>query len=124
MTTFGNPIYLESIPSQTSYDAETDMLSLGVRLYITDENGRKTANLMDATETFLWGQPSEFVAADIADYVGNWLVTFESSEDGGQSPVTITQADATTLKVQGLSLMNPATYDDAMYLDYDAAADR
>ena len=122
MTTFGNPVYLESIPSQTSYDAEKDMLSLGVRLYITDENGRKTANLMDATETFLWGQPSEFVAADIADYVGNWLVTFESSEDGGQSPVTITQADATTLKVQGLSLMNPATYDDAMYLDYDAAS--
>ena len=27
---------------------------------------------------------------------------------------------ATTLKVQGLSLMDPATYDDAMYLDYDA----
>ena len=55
-------------------------------------------------------------------YVGNWLVTFESGEDGGQSPVTISQADATTLKVQGLSLMNPATYDDAMYLDYDAAS--
>ncbi len=122
MTTFGNPIYLESIPSLTSYDAETDLLSLGIRLYIADENGRKIANLIDATETFLWGKTSEFVEADITDYVGNWVVPVESSQNGAtQILATITQEDAATLKVQGLSGVDPAEYDDTMYLDYDAS---
>ena len=120
MTTFGNPVYLESIPSQTSYDAETDVLSLGIRLYIADENGRKIANLMDATETFLWGKTSEFMEADITDYVGNWVVPFEGPDGATQILATITQEDAATLKVQGLSGVDPAEYDDTMYLDYNA----
>ena len=115
-------VRLEGTPNRSSYDAETGTLTLAFTFYLSNEDGDALADLVSVTETFLWGQSSEFVAADITDYVGNWLVTFESGEDGGQSPVTITQADATTLKVQGLSLMNPATYDDAMYLDYDAAS--
>ena len=122
LTTFGNMVRLEGTPNRSSYDAETGTLTLAFTFYLSNEDGDALADLVSVTETFLWGQSSEFVAADITDYVGNWLVTFESGEDGGQSPVTISQADATTLKVQGLSLMNPATYDDAMYLDYDAAS--
>ena len=100
LTTFGNMVRLEGTPNRSSYDAETGTLTLAFTFYLSNEDGDALADLVSVTETFLWGQPSEFVAADITDYVGNWLVTFESSEDGGQSPVTITQADATTLKVQ------------------------
>ena len=120
LTSFGQQVWVEGVANESSYDVENDKLTLALNLYFADEEGTKTFELGQFTETFLWGQPSEFVEADITDYVGNWLVTFESPEQRGTSPVTISQADATTLKVQGLSLMDPATYDDAMYLDYDA----
>lgn len=122
LTTFGNMVRLEGTPNRSSYNSETGELTLAFTLYLSNEDGDNLADLTQVTETFLWGQSSEFVAADITDFVGNWDVTFDSSDGGGESTVVITQADATTLKVQGLSLMDPAEYDDTMYLDYDAAS--
>ena len=121
LTSFGQTVWVEGTRG-SSYDPETDQLTLALNLYLADEDGNKLYDLNQFTETFLWGQPSEFVAADITDYVGDWIVTFDSPDGGGQSPVSITKEDNATLKVQGLSLMDPATYDDAMYLDYDAAS--
>ena len=121
LTSFGQTVWVEGTRG-SSYDPETDQLTLALNLYLADANGEKAYDLSQFTETFLWGQPSEFVQADIADFVGNWLVTFDSQQGGGGAPVTISQVDDATLMVQGLSLMEPAEFDDTMYLDYDAAS--
>ena len=122
LTSFGQTVWVEGTRG-SSYDPETDQLTLALNLYLADEDGNKLFDLNQFTETFLWGQPSEFVEADITDYVGNWVVPFESAEYGtAQTLVAITQEDNTTLKVQGLSGTDPAEYDDTMYLDYDAAS--
>ena len=121
LTSFGQTVWVEGTRG-SSYDPETGTLTLALNLYLADANGEKVYDLGQFTETFLWGKTSEFAEADITDYVGNWLVTFDSSQGGGQSLVSITQEDDVTLKVQGLSLMDPAEFDDTMYLDYDPAS--
>ena len=121
LTSFGQTVWVEGTRG-SSYDPETGTLTLALNLYLADANGEKAYDLGQFTETFLWGKTSEFAEADITDYVGNWLVTFDSSQGGGQSLVSITQEDDVTLKVQGLSLMDPAEFDDTMYLDYDPAS--
>ena len=122
LTSFGQTVWVEGVNNGSSFDPETGTLTLALNLYLADADGVKAYDLGQFTETFLWGKTSEFAEADITDYVGNWLVTFDSSQGGGQSLVSITQEDDVTLKVQGLSLMDPAEFDDTMYLDYDPAS--
>ena len=99
LTSFGQTVWVEGTRG-SSYDPETGTLTLALNLYLADANGEKAYDLGQFTETFLWGKTSEFAEADITDYVGNWLVTFDSSQGGGQSLVSITQEDDVTLKVQ------------------------
>lgn len=122
LTSFGQTVWVEGVTNGSSYDVENDKLTLALNLYLANEEGEKMYDLGEFTETFLWGQPSEFVEADITDYVGNWLVPFDNGQGALQIPVTISQEDDATLKVQGLSGVDPAEYDDTMYLDYDAAS--
>ena len=122
LTTFGNTVLLEGTPNRSSYDAETGTLTLGLTFYLADEDGKNIADLQEVTETFLWGQ-SEFdqlqKGTDIADYVGNWIVSLTDGSDGGQVLASITQKDATTLAVQGLTAGMMGDYDDTMLLSYD-----
>ena len=122
MTTFGNQVFVEGTPNRSSYDAETGTLTLGLTFYLADEDGKNIADLQEVTETFLWGQ-SEFdqlqKGTDIADYVGNWIVSLTDGSDGGQVLASITQKDATTLAVQGLTAGMMGDYDDTMLLSYD-----
>lgn len=122
LTTFGNKVYLEGTPNRSSYDPQTGTLTLGLTFYLADEDGKNIADLQEVTETFLWGQ-SEFdqlqKGTDIADYVGNWVVSLTDGTNGGELPVSITQKDATTLAVQGLTAGMMGDYDDTMLLSYD-----
>lgn len=122
LTSFGQTVWVEGVTNGSSYDVENDRLTLALNLYLANEDGEKMYDLGEFTETLLWGQTSEFVAADITDFVGNWLVSFDNGQGALQIPVTISQEDDATLKVQGLSGVDPAEYDDTMYLDYDAAS--
>ncbi len=121
LTSFGQQVWVEGVTNESSYDVENDKLTLALNLYFADEEGTKTFELGQFTETFLWGQPSEFVEADITDYVGNWVVPFDNGNGAQSILVNITQEGDAALKVQGLSGTDPASYDDTMYLDYDAA---
>lgn len=122
LTTFGNKVYLEGTPNRSSYDSKTGTLTLGLTFYLADEDGKNIADLQEVTETFLWGQ-SEFdqlqKGTDIADYVGNWVVSLTDGSEGGQVLASITQKDATTLAVQGLTAGMMGDYDDTMLLSYD-----
>lgn len=122
MTTFGNSVYLKGTANASSFDPETGTLTLGFTFYLADEEGNVIADLQETTETFLWGQ-SEFdqlqKGTDIADYVGNWIVSLTDGSDGGQVLASITQKDATTLAVQGLTAGMMGDYDDTMLLSYD-----
>ena len=122
LTTFGNKVYLEGTPNRSSYDSKTGTLTLGLTFYLADEDGKNIADLQEVTETFLWGQ-SEFdqlqKGTDIADYVGNWVVSLTDGSAGGQIPVSITQIAANTLAVQGLTAGMMGDYDDTMLLSYD-----
>ena len=122
MTTFGNAVYLKGTANASSFDTETGTLTLGFTFYLADEEGNAIADLQETTETFLWGQ-SEFdqlqKGTDIADYVGNWIVSLTDGSDGGQVLASITQKDATTLAVQGLTAGMMGDYDDTMLLSYD-----
>ena len=122
MTTFGNQVFVEGTPNRSSYDAETGTLTLGLTFYLADEDGKNIADLQEVTETFLWGQ-SEFdqlqKGTDIADYVGNWVVSLTDGSAGGQIPVSITQIAANALAVQGLTAGMMGDYDDTMLLSYD-----
>lgn len=122
LTTFGNKVYLEGTPNRSSYDSKTGTLTLGLTFYLADEDGKNIADLQEVTETFLWGQ-SEFdqlqKGTDIADYVGNWVVSLTDGSAGGQIPVSITQIAANALAVQGLTAGMMGDYDDTMLLSYD-----
>lgn len=124
LTTFGNPVYLKGTANASSFDTETGTLTLGFTFYLADEEGNAIADLQETTETFLWGQ-SEFdqlqQGTDIADYVGDWVVslTVTDGSEGGQVLASITQKDATTLAVQGLTAGMMGDYDDTMLLSYD-----
>lgn len=120
LTSFGQTVWVEGTRG-SSYDPETDQLTLALNLYLADEDGNKLFDLNQFTETFLWGQPSEFVEADITDYVGNWVVPFDNGNGAQSILVNITQEGDAALKVQGLSGLDPASYDDTMFLDYDAS---
>lgn len=121
LTTFGNQVLLEGTPNRSSYNTASGTLTLGLTFYLADEDGKNVADLQEVTETFLWGQNSEFdqlkKGTPITDYVGYWLATMTNDANGGETLATITQVDETTLAVKGLSLMSD--YDDTMYLSYD-----
>ena len=122
LTTFGNPVYLKGTANASSFDTTTGTLTLGFTFYLADEEGNVIADLQKTKETFLWGQ-SEFdqlqKGTAIADYVGNWIVSLTDGSDNGQVAVNITQKDATTLAVQGLTAGMMGNYDDTMLLSYD-----
>lgn len=121
MTTFGNEVFLKGTSRASSYDAVTGTLTLGFTFYIADEEGETIADLQETVETFLWGQ-NEFdqlqQGTDIADYVGNWIVTFSNGSSNGEILASITQQNANTLALQGLS-GGISGYDDTIYLTYD-----
>lgn len=120
LTTFGNKIYVDAVPGKCTVD-EDKKLTFVLSFYLTNEEGNKTAELMQSTETFLWGKgPLDKLekGKKIGDYVGTWLAPLTNGKNGGNLPVTVTKADETTLLVQGLSLLDD--YDDTMKLGYDA----
>ncbi|MEY8722725.1 hypothetical protein AALN73_16425 [Bacteroides stercorirosoris] len=119
LSTFGNAIYVDAVAGKCTVDAE-DKFTFTLSFYLADEEGNKTAELLQSTETFLWGRtPIDLLqhGKKIDDYVGTWVVPVENGEQSGKIPVTITKADGTTLLVSGLSLMD--NYDDTMALMYD-----
>lgn len=121
LTSFGNIVYLEGTPNKSSYDPTTETLTLGFTFYLADEDGKKTAELKQVIETFLWGQ-SEIDQLQknvpIEKYAGTWGVEFyDGNEYQGSLPITVAVKDASTLTVKGLSAMNG--YDDTMELVYD-----
>lgn len=120
LTTFGNKIYVDAVPGKCTVD-EDKKLTFVLSFYLTNKEGNKTAELMQSTETFLWGKgPLDKLekGKKIGDYVGTWLAPLTNGKNGGNLPVTVTKADETTLLVQGLSLLDD--YDDTMKLGYDA----
>ncbi len=123
LTSFGNTVYLEGTPNKSSYDLDTEKLTLGFTFYLADKDGKKTAELQQVIETFLWGQ-SEIEQLQknvpIEKYAGTWGVEFydyEKNQYQGSLPITVAVKDASTLTVTGLSAMND--YDDTMELTYD-----
>lgn len=121
MTTFGNDVFVELVADETSVDQETNTLTFGLSFYLADKDGNKTADLLQVSEVFTWGQgPLDKLekGKKIDDYVGNWKVPVESNSQAGYISVSITKADATTLLVNGLSVMRD--YDDTVELFYDS----
>lgn len=116
LTSFGNIVRLEGTPNRSSYDTETGELTLAFTLYLSNEEGDNLADLIQVTESFLWGQT---LSAPIDDYVGQWIVPFSDGTEDMQILVNISKQNANTLAVQGLSGMDAATYDDTMYIVYD-----
>lgn len=121
LTSFGNTVYLEGTPNKSSYDLDTEKLTLGFTFYLADKDGRKIAELKQVIETFLWGQ-SEIDQLQknvpIEKYAGTWGVEFyDGNEYLSSLPITVAVKDASTLTVKGLSAMNG--YDDTMELLYD-----
>lgn len=119
LTTFGNKIYVDAVPGKCMVDAG-NKFTFVLSFYLVDEEKNKTAELMQSTETFLWGKgPLDQLekGKKIEDYVGEWIVPLTNGKDGGNVPVAITKADETTLFVQGLSIVEG--YDDTMVLGYD-----
>lgn len=122
MTTFGNDVYMEGLSGKSSYDKESNVLTLGVSLYLADEEGNKTVELASGIEKFLWGKTEvDFLnGASTADkYVGSWSIDVVDSETMEllNSTVTITKADESTLIVKGLGFTKD--YDDSVLLNYD-----
>lgn len=120
MTTFGNTVYVEAVPGESTVDEE-NTFSFVLSFYLADKDGKKTAELMQATETFMWGRgPLDQLqkGKKIDDYVGTWVVPVTDGEQSGEIGVTITKADESTVLVQGLSVMKD--YDDTMAMGYDA----
>ena len=120
MTTFGNTVYVEAVPGESTVDEE-NTFSFVLSFYLADKDGKKTAELMQATETFMWGRgPLDMFqkGKKIDDYVGTWAAPVTDGKQSGRIGVTITKADESTLLVQGLSVMDE--YDDTMALGYDA----
>ncbi|MDE6172108.1 hypothetical protein [uncultured Bacteroides sp.] len=120
MTTFGNTVYVEAVPGESTVDEE-NTFSFVLSFYLADKDGKKTAELMQATETFLWGRgPLDQLqkGKKIDDYVGTWAVPVTDGKQSGKIGVTITKADESTVLVQGLSVMED--YDDTMAMGYDA----
>ena len=122
LTSFGTPIYVEGTAGASSWDATNEKLTLGLTLYLADENGKKTADVTSVTETFLWGQTEMdqlLKGKKIDDYVGTWQVPFT---DGtallGYAPVTLTKKDETTLIASGLSATGVT---DDVELQYNAS---
>lgn len=125
MTTFGNEVYMEGLSGKSSYDKNTNVLTLGVLLYLVDEDGKKTVELASGIEKFLWGKTEvDFLngASSADDYVGTWTsdVIDSESKEHFASTVTITKADESTLIVKGLGLTK--NYDDSVVLPYDKAS--
>ena len=122
LSTFGNPVFLEGTPGQSSFNPETEVLKLAVTLYLGDENGEKKADLKQGVETFLWGKTAldELeLGKDIDDYVGTWGVYTTNGEKEYNFPVTITKTGEKTLSVAGMSGMQ--NYDDRFELKYEVA---
>lgn len=120
LTTYGNKIYVDAVPGKCTVDAD-QKFTFVLSFYLVDTDGKKTAELMQSTETFLWGRgPLDQLVKGkkIEDYVGTWAVSLTNGQEGGKMPVSITKADKTTLLVQGLSIVKD--YDDTMALEYDA----
>lgn len=122
LTTFGTTVYVEGKSGASSWDAENEKLTLGLTLYIADEEGKKTGEITSVTETFLWGQ-TELDQLEkgkrIDDYVGTWAVPFTDGEEFlGYAPVTLSKKDETTLVASGLS--GKDTPDDVI-LEYSAS---
>lgn len=121
LTTYGNKIYVDAVPGKCTVDTENNKFTFVLSFYLVDEDGKKTAELMQSTETFLWGQgPLDQLVKGkkIGDYIGTWAVPLTDGSQSGKVPVTITKGDDATLLVKGLSLLED--YDDTMQLDYDS----
>lgn len=120
LTTYGNKIYVDAVPGKCTVNVDRDFTFV-LSFYLVDADGKKTAELMQSTETFLWGRgPLDQLVKGkkIEDYVGTWSVPLTDGQEGGKMPVSITKADKTTLLVQGLSIVKD--YDDTMALEYDS----
>lgn len=121
LTTYGNDIYVDAVPGKCTVNKETNEFTFVLSFYLADEDGKMTAELMQVTESFLWGQgPLDKLekGKKIEDYVGTWNVPLTDGDKSGYASVTITKADETALLVQGLSITDG--YDDTMVLAYDA----
>lgn len=118
LTTFGNPIYIEGTPGKSSYDVKTGKLTLGLTLYLADENGKKAAELKRVVETMQLGNESESLlkGKHIDDYVGNWKVEVGGAQEGAVR-ASVVKLDENTLGVIGLSATGA---DDMITLDYDS----
>jgi len=117
LTTYGNPVYIEGTPGKSSYDTQTGTLTLGLTLYLADENGKKTAELKKVVETFELGTETESLlkGKSIDDYVGSWKVQVGGAQEGAVR-ATVTKVDAKTLGVLGLSATGA---NDMVLLTYD-----
>lgn len=120
MTTFGNTVYVEAVPGESTVDKD-NKFTFAFSFYLADKDGKKTAELMQATETFLWGRgPLDMFqkGKKIDDYVGTWVAPLTDGDETLSVPVVLTKADESTLLVQGLCPLKG--YDDAMALGYDS----
>lgn len=117
LTTFDNPIYIEGTPGKSSYDVKTGILTLGLTLYLADENGKKATELKKVIETIELGTETESLlkGKSIDDYVGHWKVQV-GGEQEGVVLATVTKLDTKTLAVSGLSVVDA---NDMILLDYD-----
>jgi len=117
LETFGNPICIEGTPGKSSYDAQSGTLTLGLTLYLADENGKKAAELKRVVETIQLGTETEalMTGKSIDDYVGNWIIGIDGAQSG-RTLASISKVDEKTLAVNGLSITGA---DDTVLLDYD-----
>lgn len=85
LITYGNNVYVDAIANGTKVDKETNTFTFKLSLYLADKDGKKTHELLKATETFLWGQgPLDQLVKGkkIDDYVGAWKVPFTDLTSG------------------------------------------
>lgn len=120
LSTYGNVIYVDAVANECGVDKD-DLFTFVLSFYLADKEGNKTAELMQATETFTWGRgPLDLLqkGKKIDDYVGTWAVPLTDGDETLSVPVVLTKADESTLLVQGLCPLKD--YDDTMALGYDS----
>ena len=124
----GQDIYVSGVPGGFAIDEEDpSLLHFTMSFYLADEDGNATAELMQAEETFLWGQGvyDAFAKnAKLDDYVGDWIVPLTDGQGVLNAPVTVAkvkdQQGGDHLLAVGLSGMSGVDdYNDAVELVYD-----
>lgn len=115
----GNKVYVKGVSGESSYDAEKNIIKLGLSFYLADEEGNEIMELATSNDIFVWGKTGFELfepGAAIEKYVGNWSTTIITKDGDLNTKATIIKNNDNTLSVSGI--LGISGYDDTFKLNY------